>query len=84
MGMLMLEVKILKDQWDRSSALLYTRKLGMSCKVPINVECICSLFFFLSFETRKLLSLILRKEMYKLSKCKAPYVSLQTSKRNYV
>lgn len=39
MEMLMLEVKILEDQWGPSSALLYMRKPGMSCKVPINVEC---------------------------------------------
>ena len=39
MEMLMLEVKILEDQWGPSSALLYMKKPGMSCKVPINVEC---------------------------------------------
>lgn len=66
MGMLMLEVKILKDQWGQSSALLYTRKLEMTCKVSTNVEDICFTYsspvlnsFFLFFESRNLYLLIL-------------------------
>ena len=41
MEMLMLKIKIQEDLWGQSSALLYTRKPGMICKVPFDDDYIC-------------------------------------------